>query len=293
MSAPSDVVPDDAPGTSLASLRAVIDAKLRDEGIYAQLRSLLHAHATANLVHHDGGTPDLTTPDHDDNDRLLHTLLESDVVQQLIASIQPPPLSSSPSVTKQFTAQEGTAVPSWSHQGSPRSQPVVVHVRVLGGRAFVDNLVDIAPPACSTPSESAKLMHRTCLRFDVAFQNQRFQSQLVDCVVDPPFDETMAFSLHPPPSIGHSVAMSKWESLCAIQESIHWTITKHVQTSPPASSTVITSILVSSNASNHHEIAMPTNDGRRHSTSVRNISHPCVCLLCIDRLCGRMCLWNL
>ncbi|RHZ12085.1 hypothetical protein DYB31_005917 [Aphanomyces astaci] len=148
MSAPSDVVPDDAPGTSLASLRAVIDAKLRDEGIYAQLRSLLHAHATANLVHHDGGTPDLTTPDHDDNDRLLHTLLESDVVQQLIASIQPPPLSSSPSVTKQFTAQEGTAVPSWSHQGSPRSQPVVVHVRVLGGRAFVDNLVDIAPPAC-------------------------------------------------------------------------------------------------------------------------------------------------
>ncbi|RQM21424.1 hypothetical protein B5M09_012589, partial [Aphanomyces astaci] len=153
MSAPSDVVPDDAPGTSLASLRAVIDAKLRDEGIYSQLRSLLHEHATANLVHHDGGTPDLTTPDHDDNDRLLHTLLESDVVQQLIASIQPPPLSSPPSVTKQFTAQEATAVPSWSHQGSARSQPVVVHVRVLGGRAFVDNLVDIAPPACSTPSE--------------------------------------------------------------------------------------------------------------------------------------------
>ncbi|ETV67392.1 hypothetical protein, variant [Aphanomyces astaci] len=239
MSAPSDVVPDDAPGTSLASLRAVIDAKLRDEGIYSQLRSLLHEHATANLVHHDGGTPDLTTPDHDDNDRLLHTLLESDVVQQLIASIQPPPLSSPPSVTKQFTAQEATAVPSWSHQGSARSQPVVVHVRVLGGRAFVDNLVDIAPPACSTPSESAKLMHRTCLRFDVAFQNQRFQSQLVDCVVDPPFDETMAFSLQPPPSIGHSVAMSKWESLCAIQESIHWTITKHVQTSPPASSTAL------------------------------------------------------
>ncbi|ETV97314.1 hypothetical protein, variant 1 [Aphanomyces invadans] len=204
----------------LASLRSAIDAKLRDEGIYSQLRSLIQTHTTTV----DHAIDDC--PDHDD--RVLHTLLESDVVQQLIASLQTPSLSvpgpssfCTPPAATESIDEDATSGQVWP----------VLHVRVLGGRAFVDSLIDdtaACPTTGATVDGQTCTTSRTCLRYDVAFHGQRYQSRLVPCVVDPPFDEAMAFTLHPTTPNGGVVA--KWEWLCAIEESMHWTITKHVQT---------------------------------------------------------------
>ncbi|OQR99934.1 centrosomal protein [Achlya hypogyna] len=178
----------------LASLRALIDAKLRDEGVYAQLRSLIQA---------------TTSPEAPD--AVVAGVLESEVVQQLIASVKAnPPLD-----------EPATASPSCA----PVSESsVTLQLRLLGGRAFVDCLS--APPATST--------HRHCFVVDVAFLHHRFRSVPAVCSVEPAFDDTFHIPLPTPPPTSRAVeVLPKWEALCRMRDPIQITLLKVVQKQTP------------------------------------------------------------
>ncbi|KAF0719502.1 Aste57867_1002 [Aphanomyces stellatus] len=189
-----------------AVLRSLIDTKLRDEGIYAQLRQLIEAHVPLPTMDEVHPAPDGGDPAHAVDD-VLHNVLESDVVQQLIASMQILPLHGSGTMT---------------HDVATSDDRMTLTVRVLGGRAFVDHLMTSTPPTSNSTT-------RTVLRVHLAFQGHRFHSRAVACGVDPPFDEVFAAPLHVPSTSMSFQVMAKWEALCGIQEPLHWTVTKHTQ----------------------------------------------------------------
>ncbi|KAH9101908.1 hypothetical protein AeMF1_021401 [Aphanomyces euteiches] len=193
------------PPDKLASLRSVIDAKLRNEGIYDQLRLLIQSNAAQE--------PTL------DQDAMLHQVLDSDIVQQLISSMQD---ETSTSSSKDLGLDESSIL-------EIPSEGLNLHVKVAGGRAFVDQIEETD----NTPTT------RSCFQLHVAFQNQRFQShEVVISSVDPPFDESYNLKLNLDVESRHNVVgLTRWEVLCSISEPMQWVVTKLIQTKNRGDST--------------------------------------------------------
>ncbi|EQC25211.1 hypothetical protein SDRG_16909 [Saprolegnia diclina VS20] len=170
----------------IVALRTLIDTKLRDEGVYAQLRNLIQATA-----------PNAPT----DTDTVVNGILESDLVQQLIGSLK---TSAAPTTVSPTPEPELAA---------PEAPAPTLQLRLLGGRAFVE---------CVTNPES----HRCGFRVEVAFLGHRFQSRVVDCVPEPAFDETFHIPLPAPTPSSTLEVLSKWEALCRLRDPVQFTLLK-------------------------------------------------------------------
>ncbi|OQS03589.1 centrosomal protein of 76 kDa isoform X2, partial [Thraustotheca clavata] len=175
----------------LIALRTLIDTKLRDEGVYTQLRSLIQGtHA-----------PDVA----------ISNVLESDIVTQLIESIKQ---------DKNLIANCNETVPNIEEKVIC-NQNTMLHLRILGGRAFIDCIDYLAS------SQS-----RQCFQLDIVFNNQRFSTNEVLCGVEPAFDATFLITL-PTPTASTFEIIPKWEALCRIREPLHLILVKVLQKQLP------------------------------------------------------------
>ncbi|DAZ98439.1 TPA: hypothetical protein N0F65_001140 [Lagenidium giganteum] len=235
----------------ISVLRSVIDAKLHEDGIYEQIRALVTEKAAANRrvkndvdgdSHEANGESRPQEPrddDDDDNDDdapLIQAVLDSDVVQQLLATVK----------RADRDAAQPTATTTSAEHDQQREQDqdekdpgVHLYLRLAGGRAFVDQLLhdddnDIEEQDDPELVGNAQIgQTRMFLRLVVSFQRQRLVSKDVRCVVDPPFDEHFRLKVTPQQQRTNRTragtpydvdVVSPWEALCLIDEPVHLTL---------------------------------------------------------------------
>ncbi|KAL4155312.1 hypothetical protein PRNP1_007422 [Phytophthora ramorum] len=230
----------------IRSLRAAIDAKLHEQGIYEQIRDLVHLKSKANHPV-EGNADSEHQPNSEEDlgedkteDKLIRDVLESEVVQQLLATVRTMELAAPP---------HGTAI---SFNGidagdaddiveSENERDVILYLRLFGGKAFVDQLVeldqdggneaDVGLGETKCPVGSVL----TFFRINATFQQQRQSSRDVRCCVDPPFDEHFRFRVEKTRArtsrtrAGAAYAMdvtSPWEALCLVEEPVQLDLIK-------------------------------------------------------------------
>lgn len=223
------------------TLRSVIDAKLHEPGIYEQIRELVNAKISFDDRE---GQPKLKKDFTDDEavrskeEHLIHEILQSEVVQQLLASVRSDELKTRENVVKD--GDEDVV-------DLENKREVVLYLRLSGGKAFVDQLLDLeqsdgnistneetdagGPKGEMYPVGSVIAFYRV----NASFQKQRQKSRDVQCCVDPPFDAHFCFRVEkkrsrPARSQGgasHVVdVVSPWEALCLVEEPVQLDLIK-------------------------------------------------------------------
>lgn len=192
----------------IRSLRAAIDAKLHEQGIYEQIRDLVHLKTKASTDGNEDndGQPnsgeDRVADDHaarSREDQLIHDVLESEVIQQLLATVRSMELASRARDTDKSTKHQEAEEPI-NAEDLENERDVFLYLRLSGGKAFVDQLVDL-DGNFDNEAEDAGLDECRCpvgsvvpfFRVNFTFQQQRQSSGDVRCCVDPPFDEHFRF----------------------------------------------------------------------------------------------------
>lgn len=140
------------PPDKVREIRRVIDGLLREQHVYSEIRNILTDYAQES-------SPGLGGPD-----ALLDVVQERGIIDSVLGSLDP-------------DAQSGRA-----QRKTPGRR--FLHVRLLGGRAFLENLD-------TDPTQS----RRERLLVSCHFGSQRFRSNAVECVCDPPFDDDFLVDL--------------------------------------------------------------------------------------------------
>eukprot|EP00755_Sulcionema_specki_P014127 Sspe_Gene.9118::Locus_3071_Transcript_4_4_Confidence_0.500_Length_3082::g.9118::m.9118/K16457/CEP76; centrosomal protein CEP76 len=176
------------PPDKLRELRRVVDRHLRENNVYSQIREVL-AEFVAGGEEEPG------------SEALLDVVQERGILGKLISSLQPDGESRS------------TAGPV------PGGKSRFLHVRLLGGKAFLENL-DVNP---SVPTKEELLV---CLHFG----GQRFQSTAVPCVCDPEFDDDFLINLDkelpPRPPWDPVSALQRIRDLLHLSTQLHFVVVK-------------------------------------------------------------------
>eukprot|EP01064_Diplonema_japonicum_P012191 TRINITY_DN1964_c0_g2_i1.p1 TRINITY_DN1964_c0_g2~~TRINITY_DN1964_c0_g2_i1.p1 ORF type:complete len:667 (+),score=167.76 TRINITY_DN1964_c0_g2_i1:87-2003(+) len=142
---------EDFPPHKIQELRRLVDHHLREGNVYAQIRQVL-AEYTADEGRQPGGNT------------LLQLLNERGMVEKMVESVackQAPPVKEEP----KLQTDKGRHL----------------HVKLLGGRAFLEHLDTINKGEMLT-------VH-------MQFGSQRFQSSPVECECDPDFDDSFLINL--------------------------------------------------------------------------------------------------
>ncbi|KAJ8556788.1 hypothetical protein ON010_g9177 [Phytophthora cinnamomi] len=235
----------------IRSLRAAIDAKLHEQGIYEQIRDLVHLKSKATTS--TAANPETGLQPHSEEDpvgdeqaarsredQLIHDVLESEVVQQLLSTVRSmelaPPARDADKSTNHQDADAAT------NEGEPESErDVFLYLRLSGGKAFVDQLVDLDGNLEEVIDTGLDEMRCpigsvvTFFRVTAAFQRQRQSSRDVRCCVDPPFDEHFRFRVEKKRARtartrgGSTYAVdvtSPWEALCLVEEPVQLDVVK-------------------------------------------------------------------
>ncbi|RLN38349.1 hypothetical protein BBJ28_00012286 [Nothophytophthora sp. Chile5] len=241
----------------LRSLRAAIDAKLHEQGIYEQIRDLVHLKAkdTAPTDENSGevgqrkagedpgGNADASqsTEEH-----LIHDVLESEVVQQVLAAVRAMDLTASNRKEETLSSSAKAADEVDTPAELENERDVHLYLRLCGGKAFVDQLVELEHDGGGLEDgehgdvglEAAKCPVGSVLAFfrvNATFQQQRQSSRDVQCCVDPPFDEHFRFRVEKQRARtartqgGAAYAVdvtSPWEALCLVEESVQLDLVK-------------------------------------------------------------------
>ena len=143
-----DVLPPD----KIHELRGIVDAHLRDGNVYGQIRELL-----LDYTAREGADPSVDT--------LLSLVQERGCISRLIDSVK------------------GSKNNISDNQKKPlRPNDRYLHVRLLGGRAFLEHLD-------SEPSKHEKLIAV------IHFGTHRFTSKPTECSCDPPFDDSFLINI--------------------------------------------------------------------------------------------------
>eukprot|EP01062_Namystynia_karyoxenos_P069434 TRINITY_DN64932_c0_g1_i1.p1 TRINITY_DN64932_c0_g1~~TRINITY_DN64932_c0_g1_i1.p1 ORF type:complete len:694 (+),score=214.44 TRINITY_DN64932_c0_g1_i1:101-2083(+) len=152
---------DALPPDRVRELRRVIDGMLRQQQVYSQIRNVLAEFAD--------GDPR--------GDALLDVVQERGIIDSLLDSLPRDDLSGGrPGAPPTPAAAQ--------LQARRRAGRRFLHVRLLGGRAFIENLD-------ADPARAQREQLTVCL----SFGQQRFRSQAVDSVCDPPFEDDFLLDL--------------------------------------------------------------------------------------------------
>ncbi|GLD94000.1 hypothetical protein PINS_up002611 [Pythium insidiosum] len=226
---------DDA--TKIHVIRSAIDAKLRDDTVYQQIRELIAAKAAGRpapeptIDGSDTATSQLEYPE----DRLIQDVLQSEIVQHLLQSVRLEAEAKDDNVKQRCTDTDVEQHPEASEAPAP-----VLYVRLAGGRAFVDQLrgeageqeedVGMAPLS----SRQIGSVHDV-FRLVFSFQQQRVSSRDVPASVDPAFDEHLRFMIRKPRTRSGRTrrgglyevdVVAPWEALCLVDEPLHIVLLK-------------------------------------------------------------------
>ncbi|GMF19769.1 unnamed protein product [Phytophthora lilii] len=237
----------------IRALRAAIDAKLHEQGIYDQIRDLVHLKSKEVSANREGeGEQQPSSEDDVGGDKnlersreaqLIRDVLESEVVQQLLSTVRSMELASPVSDAVKSTNHEN--VEDGDNAGEPENErDVFLYLRLSGGKAFVDQLVELEQNGGDLEHEADTGLDETrchigsVLTFfciNVTFQQQRQISRDVRCCVDPPFDEHFRFRVDKKRSRisrsrgGSTYAVdvtSPWEALCLVEEPVQLDLVK-------------------------------------------------------------------
>jgi centrosomal protein CEP76 len=160
----------------IQEMRKAIHNHLQQSNVFNQIRDIIDSHAA------DHADFDPANPSH-----VMSVLRERGLVQEILGRL------GSGSAAATFTSSQsvGSAAAATAAGAARRSFSLVpgqkyLHVRVLGGRAFLDNLD--SDPATLATQQMVLSMH---------FGHQRFRCTPQECLVDPPFDDDFLVEIDP------------------------------------------------------------------------------------------------
>jgi centrosomal protein CEP76 len=166
-----DAPPSDVSNDRVQHMRRAIHDHLQQHNVYSQIRGILNSHA-AEHVEFNPNSPD----------DVMGVLRERGLIQQVIGNLE------QPGRTTSIATGAGNAGLSKMALG-PNER--ILHVRLVGGRAFLENFDD---GDGQRQRRADQVMY-----VNVHFGAQRFRSSPQPCVCDPPFDDD--FILRFPPSV--------------------------------------------------------------------------------------------
>jgi centrosomal protein CEP76 len=169
---------DQLPPERIQEMRKAIHQHLQQSNVFNQIRDIIDSHAA------DHADFDPANPQH-----VMGVLRERGLVQEILGR-----LGSGGAAQSSFTSSQNVAAAAaggTSSSSSRRSFSLVpgnkyLHIRVLGGRAFLDNLD--ADPATLATQQMVLSMH---------FGHQRFRCTPQECLVDPLFDDDFLVEMDP------------------------------------------------------------------------------------------------
>ncbi|RLN59242.1 hypothetical protein BBJ29_003739 [Phytophthora kernoviae] len=236
----------------IRSLRAAIDAKLHEQGIYEQIRDLVHLKSTTAVTTKGSGDGEQHNSDehsegdndgvHSTEDSLIRDVLESEVVQQLLAAVRAMEISAPDRVIGNSSNFETDNDGDTGEVENERD--VFLYLRLSGGKAFVDQLVELEQGGGNGEDEvDAGWDEMKCpvgsvltfFRVNATFQQQRLASHDVRTCVDPPFDEHFRFRVEKKRAraartrggLAYAVDVtSPWEALCLVEEPVQLDLLK-------------------------------------------------------------------
>ncbi|KAG7382570.1 Centrosomal protein of 76 kDa [Phytophthora boehmeriae] len=232
----------------IRSLRAAIDARLHEQGIYDQIRDLVHLKSATAKASEDGDPNKDEQLDgdndgvHSTEDSLIRDVLESEVVQQLLAAVRAMEIPAPDRVRGDTNTLETDDADDAGEAESERD--VVLYLRLSGGRAFVDQLVELEHGGGSGEDDEDTGWDEmkcpvgsvlTFFRVIATFQQQRHVSRDVRTCVDPPFDEHFRFRVEKKRAraartrggLAYAVDVtSPWEALCLVEEPVQLDLLK-------------------------------------------------------------------
>jgi centrosomal protein CEP76 len=228
----------------IRALRAAIDAKLHEQGIYEQIRDLVSNGAAADGEAKPSSEGELEEDEAKTarEDRLIHDVLESEVVQQLLATVRAMELAPPQEPSKATNHEEAEG--EEENVGLENERDVILYLRLSGGKAFVDQLVELDEDERNDATEAdVGLDERRCpagsvltfFRVNATFQKQRQSSRDIRCCVDPPFDDHFRFRVEKKRArttqtrggTSHGVDVtSPWEALCLVEEPVQLDLVK-------------------------------------------------------------------
>lgn len=174
------------PQAKITELKSLIDSHLRSQNIYGQIRDFVRQAAK-------GADP--TSDDNNGSNQtvVLDALREKGVIEEVIKSIKRPRNLATPSSLIASTS-DGVADQGQLADLTPIPSPFrrFLHLRINGGRAFVDHL--------ATSANDEMVGKKAHFVLFVHFRNQRFRSRAVEVSVEPQFDESLLLDLQPPES---------------------------------------------------------------------------------------------
>ncbi|KAG3188845.1 hypothetical protein PC128_g12036 [Phytophthora cactorum] len=222
----------------IRSLRAAIDAKLHEQGIYEQIRELVNSKIKVTSTDEPNSEQDPVDEGaaHSREDQLIHDVLESEVVQQLLATVRSMDMTTPERATNHEASDDDVI-------DLENERDVFLYLRLSAGKAFVDQLVELEQDSRNADQEDVGLDEKRCpvgsvvafFRVNVSFQRQRQTSRDIRCCVDPPFDEYFRFRVEKQRTRtartrgGASYAvdvMSPWEALCLVEEPVQLDLVK-------------------------------------------------------------------
>eukprot|EP00796_Vickermania_ingenoplastis_P004713 gene4713-3405_t len=143
----------------LENIKASIHAYLSDGKVYDSIRDIVESYLNEN--------PQMPA---DNSDGIMKILKERGVIQSLLANVSAGDSTPSRYASSKWNLAEGEQY---------------LHIRLNGGRAFVDNI----------ETRKTKQQWRTFIALH--FGHQRYRSEPQPCVCDPSFDDDFLFSLDP------------------------------------------------------------------------------------------------
>eukprot|EP00818_Percolomonas_sp_WS_P007327 CAMPEP_0117438002 /NCGR_PEP_ID=MMETSP0759-20121206/1823_1 /TAXON_ID=63605 /ORGANISM="Percolomonas cosmopolitus, Strain WS" /LENGTH=620 /DNA_ID=CAMNT_0005229669 /DNA_START=104 /DNA_END=1963 /DNA_ORIENTATION=- len=151
--------------SEIRSIKRLIDQQLRSKDIYSQIRSILSQHLDS-----ESESVNVNSEEH-----VLNVMRERGVLQQLVESLHQRDMSSSGAKTGSPTATGGIG------NGTPTRLQQLLHLKIVKGKAFLE-----------FDAIGARQKFCVCVQYG----KQRFQTQWLDCHVEPTIDEDMLLVLN-------------------------------------------------------------------------------------------------
>eukprot|EP00697_Spironema_sp_BW2_P007744 gnl/Spiro4/22113_TR10881_c0_g1_i1.p1 gnl/Spiro4/22113_TR10881_c0_g1~~gnl/Spiro4/22113_TR10881_c0_g1_i1.p1 ORF type:complete len:654 (-),score=146.58 gnl/Spiro4/22113_TR10881_c0_g1_i1:127-2022(-) len=165
------------PPDKINALKSLIHDHLRSKDVYSEIRRFLSSYLSSGQA--EQGINEAS---------VVEALNERGIIQDIIRSLgRPADLVGAAGV-------RATAGVTRESAADPSSSRRFVYMRILGGRAFTDELVN------QDSSVSTMQLH-------LHFRSQRFQSRPVPSGVEPPFDEAFMIDMNPP-NTNHIIEVS-------------------------------------------------------------------------------------
>lgn len=161
----------------VANLKTLVDDFLKSHNVYDQIRGTVDEALRARRA--GEGAP---------GGDIFEVIEERGIIDDILRSLD---------TAADVAGGDGAAAAAGGAGGAakPRRDPQhrYLHVKLLGGRAFVDH-IDVDAADASGADD--------CFVLHLHYRNQRFRSALVPCAVDPRFGDTFLVDLQPPGATG-------------------------------------------------------------------------------------------